>query len=251
MIRDVILEDTFDHKFTTRAFSTGVPTVLAGTPVISAYPGNSVTQLTAGITLSVDLDGVVGLNNIRVVATAANGYADATDYALVITTGTVGGTSVVGEVVGHFRIGRSPAFRRLGAPAGASVSADVAAVKVDTAAILVDTGTTLQAEIDGVQADTEDIQARLPAALVGGRIDATVDATGMEAGAIDAILDDTIGDGTLTVRQALRVAVAALAAKLSGAATTTVTIRNVADTANVIVATVDADGNRSATTVTP
>jgi hypothetical protein len=31
-------------------------------------------------------------------------------------------------------------------------------------------------------------QGRLPAALVGGRMDATIDATGMEAGAIDAIL---------------------------------------------------------------
>lgn len=45
-------------------------------------------------------------------------------------------------------------FARLGAPAGASVSADMAAVKVDTAAILVDTGTTL----DG----------RIPAALTAG-----------------------------------------------------------------------------------
>ena len=73
----------------------------------------------------------------------------------------------------------------------------------------------------------------------------------MEAGAIDAILDDTIGDGSLTMRQALRVLVAGMAGKLSGAATTTVTIRNTADSANVIVATVDADGNRSAVTVTP
>lgn len=84
------------------------------------------------------------------------------------------------------------AYARLGAPAGASLSADVAAVKVDTAAILVDTGTTLQAELDGIQADTEDIQARLPAALVGGRIDATVDGTGMEAGALTAIRDKII-----------------------------------------------------------
>jgi hypothetical protein len=59
------------------------------------------------------------------------------------------------------------------------------------------------------------------------------------------------GDGTLTMRQALRVLVAGMAGKLSGAATTTVTIRNLADSANVVVATVDADGNRSATTVTP
>lgn len=110
---------------------------------------------------------------------------------------------------------------------------------------------TLEASAAAIEADTQDIQSRLPAALVGGRMDATVDATGMEAGAIDAILDDTIGDGTLTMRQALRVLVAGMAGKLSGGGTTTVTIRNVADSANVIVATVDADGNRSAVTVTP
>ena len=57
----------------------------------------------------------------------------------------------------------------------------------DLAAILVDTGTTLQA-------DTDDIQARLPAALVGGRIDSSVGAmaagvvtaTAVATGAIDA-----------------------------------------------------------------
>lgn len=46
----------------------------------------------------------------------------------------------------------------------------------DLAAILIDTGTTLQAELDGIQADTEDLQARTPAALIGGRVDATVGA---------------------------------------------------------------------------
>lgn len=40
--------------------------------------------------------------------------------------------------------------------------------------ILTDTGTTLQGELDGIQADTEDIQARIPAALVSGRINANV-----------------------------------------------------------------------------
>jgi hypothetical protein len=44
---------------------------------------------------------------------------------------------------------------------------------------------------------------------------------------------------------------ATLAGKLSGAATTTITIRNSADTADVIVATVDTNGNRSAITLTP
>src|SRR4030067_854967 len=101
---DIRLGDTVDLKFSTRSFPTGVPTTLAGTPVISAYVGNSVTQITAGITLTVDFAGLTGLHNTRVVATSGNGYATASNYDLVITTGTVGGVSVVGEVVGSFSI---------------------------------------------------------------------------------------------------------------------------------------------------
>ena len=63
---DIRLEDTIDIKFVTTAAATGAPTTLAGTPVISAYPGNSTTQLTGGITLTVDFDGVTGLHNIRI-----------------------------------------------------------------------------------------------------------------------------------------------------------------------------------------
>src|SRR3972149_1273679 len=101
---DINLDSPIDIKFCTGT-TTGAPTQLAGTPVISAYPDNSITQLTAGITLTVDFDTVTGLNNIRVVATGANGYATATNYDLVITTGTVGGTSVVGYVVGRVGVG--------------------------------------------------------------------------------------------------------------------------------------------------
>jgi len=102
-IGDIALGKTFDTKFCT-VTTTGAPTVLAGSPVISAYVDNSVTQITAGITLTVDFDSVVGLNNIRVVATSGNGYAAGSNYQLVITTGTVGGTSVVGYVVAEFSI---------------------------------------------------------------------------------------------------------------------------------------------------
>lgn len=102
-IGDFRVGDTFDTKFCT-VTTTGAPTTLAGTPVISAYPGNSTTQLTAGITLSVDFDSVTGLNNVRVVATGGNGYVTATNYQLVITTGTVGGVSVVGYVVAEFSL---------------------------------------------------------------------------------------------------------------------------------------------------
>lgn len=106
-MRDRTLEDTFYILFTTRAFATGIPTTLAGTPVVSAYEDSSVTQIAAGITLGVDHDGVTGLNLLTIVATAANGYETAKDYGLVITTGTVGGVSVVGEAVGEFSLSLS------------------------------------------------------------------------------------------------------------------------------------------------
>jgi hypothetical protein len=54
---------------------------------------------------------------------------------------------------------------------------------------------------------------------------------------------------SLTPRQALRLILAASAGKLSGAATSTVIIRNVGDSKDRITATVDADGNRAAVTV--
>jgi len=74
------LEQTFYKSFTTRAFATGIPTALAGTPVVSAYEDASLTQITAGITLGVDHDSVVGLNMLTVAATAANGYEAGKDY---------------------------------------------------------------------------------------------------------------------------------------------------------------------------
>ena len=129
---DRTLDDTFYLRFTTRAFATGIPGTLGGTPVVSAYEDASTTQITAGITLGVDHDSVTGLNLLTIVATTANGYETGKDYDLVITTGTVDSVSVVGEVIGHFSLGLDASFTRLGAPAGASVSADIAVIEGQT-----------------------------------------------------------------------------------------------------------------------
>lgn len=135
---DIRLGDTIDIKFVTAAAATGAPTTLAGTPVISAYPGNSTTQLTAGITLSVDFDGVTGLNNCRVVASSGNGYATATNYTLVITTGTVGGTSAVGYCIGAFSIENRSAL--MPATAGRTIVVDAAGLADANAVKLGPTG---------------------------------------------------------------------------------------------------------------
>lgn len=297
---DYTLADTLHFAFTTRSFTTGAPTVLAGTPVVSAYENADLTQITAGITLGVDHDGVVGLNMLTIVASGANGFEAGKDYNLVITTGTVGGVSVVGETVGRFTLSRSAArtvlgaagagltalgdarianldatvssrmatyaqptgflaaafpidpadqslviaatdaiMSRIGAPAGASASADIAAVKADTAAILVDTGTTLD--------------ARIPAELVGGRMAANAEVVGdktgyaLSAAGITAIWAEVM-EGAISAVQMMRGFASALMGKASGLATTSATYRDTGDTKNRIVASVDADGNRSVVT---
>ncbi len=63
----------------------------------------------------------------------------------------------------------------------------------------------------------------------------------------DAVLDETI-EGTITLRQAMRLALAVLTGKATGGGTTTITFRDTTDGVNRVVATVDADGNRSAVT---
>ena len=81
------------------------------------------------------------------------------------------GTGAVPTTVQVFTRAGDP-FTRLGAPVGASISADIA----------------------GVQSDTNDIQTRIPAALVSGRIDASVGAMASAVLTATAIAADAITD---------------------------------------------------------
>lgn len=93
-----------NFKFTTRD-TDAAPYTLAGSPVVSVYASNETgTEVTTGVTLSVDFDGVTGLNNVNIDLSADAFYATGEDYSVVITTGTVNGNSVVGEVVATFSI---------------------------------------------------------------------------------------------------------------------------------------------------
>lgn len=180
---DIRLGDTIDIKFCTTAASTGAPTTLSGTPAISAYPANSTTQITAGITLTADFDAVTGLNNVRVVASSGNGYATATNYDLVITTGTVGGTSAVGYVIGSFSIENRSALmpttaaRTLDVASTGEAGLDFANVNIPAGAIptlgIIDngtaqsaTGTTLVLRSAAAFADSELIGATI--VITGG-----------------------------------------------------------------------------------
>ena len=66
------------------------------------------------------------------------------------------------------------------------------------------------------------------------------------------IVRRTLADGDIdgyTLEEAMKICLAALAGKVSGAGTTSITIRSADDTADRIVATVDTDGNRSSVTL--
>ena len=63
------------------------------------------------------------------------------------------------------------------------------------------------------------------------------------------LMDSTDIETGITVKEALRIVLAALSGKISGAGTNTITIRDVNDTTDRIVATVDGNGNRTAVTV--
>lgn len=159
------------------------------------------------------------------------------------------------------------AFARLGAPAGASVSADVAAVKADTAAVKLKTDNLPSdpADASDIAASFSTVNANL--ATVAGYIDTEVAAIKAKTDNLpaapaatgdiptanqnaDALLDRAAGVETgWTFRQAMRIVLAALGGKADGLAGTTVHYRDQADSKNRITATVDSSGNRSAVTL--
>ena len=207
---DITLGDTIDFKFSTVG-TTGAPTTLAGTPAVSAYVGNSTTQLTAGITLTVDFDGVTGLHNVRVVASGANGYAAQTNVDLVVTTGTVGGTSVVGYVIGSFSI-ENRSTQALATAANLAVVAGY-----------------LDTEIAAIKAKTDNLPAA-PAAV--GDIPTAVQNA-------DALLGRNVSGGSSTgrtVKQALHVL-----RNKSAVAAGTLTVYDTDDATSSWTATVSSD----------
>lgn len=299
----VLMIDSADHVTGKTGLAAGLTIYLtkaAGTPAVITP---TVTEL--------DATNVKGLYKLALTTTHTNTLGE---FQLHITATGADPTDVAHQVVtdlpGIAQTGDN--FPRLGAPAGASVSADIAAVKTETASI---------------QSDTNDIQARLPGALVSGRIDSSVGAmasnvltaAALATDAVNEIVDQAwdeaiaghltagstglalnsagaagdpwstalpgaygagtagkiVGDNlnapvgdvptavenatelldqaagvetSRTVRQAMRLMLAALAGRISGAATTTVTIRDTNNTKNRIVADVDSNGNRTAVT---
>lgn len=181
--------DTVTVQFTTQTPTTGAAANADSLPTGVLVKNGDDTAETVTVTN-------VSTGVYKAAVTIPSSYAagDEVQLRIAATVASVAGKAVVwGAEVDTARV--SETYTRLGAPAGASIAADVA-------------------NVDDLVLDT---------------------ASGVETG--------------MTVRQALRLIAAALGGELSGAAGTTITIRNaVADSKTRITATVDADGNRTAVT---
>jgi hypothetical protein len=190
---------------------------------VSVYKGNSTTPSVVGVTDTEDFNALTGVHHCRITtASDAAFYAAGNDF-IVVLSGAAIDTKGVNAVLAHFSIQNRY-------PAVADVQSGLA-----TAAAL----TTVQGYVD-------ELETRLTAARAG-YLDTLNSGVGLSAAAVDAILDDVV-EGTLTMRQMLRIMLAALAGKSAGGGTGTITFRDVADTKNRISTTVDANRNRTAVT---
>lgn len=103
---DYTVGDTINFRFTTRSFSTGAPSVLTG-GVLACMEDAVDAEMTAGVSLTATA--VTGMYLATIAATGGNSFETGKDYDVYLKTGAVGAVSVIGEVVGHFTLGRSAA----------------------------------------------------------------------------------------------------------------------------------------------
>lgn len=254
-------------RFTFNTSLNGAPITLAGTPSLAAYKDGGLTQSTAGLALSVDHDGVVGLHMVTVTTSADAFYAAGSDFAVVLAAGTVNGVSVVGTEVGNFSMEHrivSSVIGSVGTVQGSiggdvqgnvwgnlfgNVESDIlgdlhglAANVITATSIAGDAITEANAAVLAAIAALNNIATGAAMTLTAG--ERTLIAT--------ALLDLANGIETgFTLRESQRLQLSAAVGKLTGPApgtAGTVNIRDINDTKNRISATVDVNSQRTAVT---
>lgn len=139
----------------------------------------------AGASVSADIADVPTVSEFNARTLLAASYFDSSTDTVTLAAATHTGAVIptVSTLTGH-TAQTGDSFARLGAPAGASVSADIAAVKAETATIVVDT--------NELQTDWAN----------GGRLDLILDARASQASVdtidtnVDSVLVDTAEIGT-------------------------------------------------------
>lgn len=206
------------------------------------------TAATAATPIAASVTGAVGSVAVGGI-TAASFAVNALDAVWSVASRllTAGTNIVLAKGVGVTGLNDLDAAGVRGAVGLALANLDTQVATLATAANLATVASYVDTEVASILAavDTEVAAIKAKTDLIPALPAAVADIPTANANA-DALLDRAAGVETnRTVRQTLRLMLAALGGKLSGAATTTVAIRDTNDLVNRIVATVDADGNRS------
>lgn len=175
----------------------------------------------------------LGLSNIDATISSRSTYAGG---AVASVTGNVGGNVIgsVGSVVG----------------AVGSVTGAVGSVTGSVGSVTGNVGGNVVGSVASVVGAVGSVTAGVTVTTNSDKTGYSLTVTPPTA-AQTATATLTLASGVetgWTLQEALRIILSSASAILSGAATTTVTIRDVLDTKNRIVATVDANGNRTAVT---
>lgn len=150
-----------------------------GAQMISAADGSA---FTGSVSVRVTIDNGTQGNGAGTIVHKGNGF-----HAYVPTQAETDGNHIAFTFIGTGAIPATvqvyptfpqtgDSFARLGAPAGASVSADIATIDAIVDAILVDTGTTLDTKIGSIDALVALIKAKTDSLTftVAGRVDSNV-----------------------------------------------------------------------------
>ena len=208
--------ETVYWQFNTRD-ADGAPITFAGSPTVAVRKDDGTTTDTDGVTLTVDSGSVTGLHVLSIdTSQDETFYATDHEFTVIVTAGTVDGTSVVGEVVLRFRLGEVPADVQawdggtLPVPAEAGDEMDLVDAPNSTAVAAIQSGLATPGDIPDIsdlaleatvaalnnlsaaEVNAEVDQALLdygaakPADLAALALEATVEAVG---GKVDALQD--------------------------------------------------------------
>jgi hypothetical protein len=220
-------------------------TVTSVTGAVGSVTGNvggSVGSVTAGVTVTTNND----KTGYSLSAAGIQAIWDALTSALT-TVGSIGK-----RIVDNLDATISSRLATSGYTAPPSAASNASAVRTELTTELgrIDVATSTRLASASYTAPLDAAGTRTAMGLASANLDTQLADLPTANENADALLDRAAGVETnRTLRQALRLMLAAMCGKVSGASTTTVTIRDTNDGVNRIVATVDADGNRSAVTL--
>lgn len=214
------IDDLLTFPAITHRFDTGALTDADSVPAYRVYEDETGTPLLTGSMAKLDDANTTGFYSEQVTLSAANGFEVGKCYTIYITAAV---NSVTGGSFHTFKVEAAPALASALATAQTSIddlptnaelatalgTADDAVLiaindlptNAELATALGAADDAVLAAIAAVQADTDNIQTRLPAALVGGRMDSSVGAMAanvMTAAAAAADLTTELQTGLAT-----------------------------------------------------